>query len=237
MASTSENTFGAKLRRAQDLLTYIPGFAAYAPPRPQESLANLTTLVNAIITNNATESSQQENYKVAVDNRQAAFSKKTGSVDKLLSPIKGAVEAQFGKKSTETTTINAIIKKIRSTKITKEPIDPTKTEQQKTISQSERSYGSITQFFNDIINTLTQFTAFNPSNNTIKIATLQATATQLTTLNNQVAQKVQQLKVTRATRLSQYADLKDRVQRIKSYVKAQYGNNSTEYNLIKGLSI
>jgi hypothetical protein len=237
MASTSETSFGAKLGKAQDLVTYITGFTGYAPPRAQESVASMTTLINSIVAINATESSQQENYKVAVNNRQAAFSKKTGSVDKLLSPIKGAVDAQYGKKSIEATTINAIIKKMRATKLIKVPADPTKPEQAAAISQSERSYGSITQSFNDIINTLSQFTDYAPTNNTIKVATLQTLATQLTTLNNAVIQKIQPLETTRATRLTQYTDLKDRVQRIKSYVKAQYGNSSTEYNMIKGISI
>lgn len=237
MASTSENTFGAKLRRAQDLLTFITGFTGYAPPRTQETVAGITTLINAIVSTNATETSQQENYKAAVDARQAAFSKTTGSIEKLLSPIKGAVEAQYGKKSTEAAAINAIIKKMRATKLTKAPADPTKPEQEKTISQSERSYGSMTQFFNDIVSNLTQFTAFNPSGNAIKIAALQTTAARLTTLNNAVAQKTQLLKTTRAARQSQYSDLKDRAQRIKAYVKSQYGNTSTEYSLIKRLSI
>lgn len=237
MTPTTENTFGAKLRRAQDLLTYISGFAGYAPPRSQESVAGFTTLINSIIATNATGSSQLENYKAAVDARQAAFSKKTGSVEKLLSPIKGAIEAQYGKKSTEAVTVNTIIKKMRATKLTKAPVDPAKPEQAKTISQSERSYGSMTQFFNDIVNSLTQFTAFNPSSNALKIATLQTIATQLTALNNTVAQKIQLLKTTRTSRQTQYIDLKDRVQRIKSYVKAQYGNTSTEFNLIKGISI
>ncbi len=237
MASTSETSFGAKLRNAQDLVTYITGFTGYVPPRTQETAASMTTLINSIIATNATESSQQENYKIAVDARQSAFSKKTGSVDKLLSPIKGAVDAQYGKKSTEAEALNAIIKKMRATKLTKAPADPTKPEQASTISQSERSYGSITQSFNDIINTLSQFTGYNPTNNTIKVATLQTVATQLTTLNTTVIQKIQPLKTTRASRQAQYTDLKDRVQRIKSYVKAQYGNTSAEYNMIKGLSI
>ena len=237
MASTSETTFGAKLRNAQDLVTYITGFTGYAPPRTQETVASMTTLINSLVETNATEASQQENYKVAVANRQAAFSKKTGSVDKLLSPIKGAIDAQYGKKSTQATTINAIIKKMRATKLINVPADPTKPDQATTISQSERSYGSITQSFNDIINTISQFEGYEPTNNAIKVVTLQTTATQLTTLNNAVIQKIQPLKTTRANRQAQYTDLKDRVQRIKSYVKSQYGNSSTEYNMIKGISI
>lgn len=237
MVSTSENTFGARLRRAQDLVTFISGFSTYAPPRPQESIAGMTTLINTIISGNASESSLQQNYKAAVDARVAAFTAAPGSVEKLLSPIRGAVVAQYGKISTEADAIRAIVKKIRATKLTKAPADPTKPSQEKTISQSERSYGSITQFFNDIINTLTQFNAYNPSSPSLKIVSLQAIATQLTTLNNTVAQKTQQLKAIRLTRQNQYAELSDRAQRIKAYVKAQYGNTSAEYNLVKGLSI
>lgn len=237
MPSTSENSFGARLRRAQDLLTFISGFTGYTPPRTQESVASFTTLVNSIVTTNASETSLQQNYKAAVDVRQAAFIKTPASVDKLLAPIRGAVEAQFGKKSTEAGAIGAIIKTMRATKLIQLPPDPSTPTVQNSISQSERSYGSMTQYFNDIINTLTQFTAYNPTNVAIKIVTLQTTALQLTTLNNSVATKIQVLTTARVSRQSLYTDLKDRAQRIKSYVKAQYGTSSNEYNLIKGIKI
>lgn len=237
MTSTTENTFGAKLRRAQDLLTFISGFTNYAPPRSEESIDRMGNLINSIITTNSTESSYHANYKVSVDKRQSAFSKSEGSVEKLISPIKGAIDAQYGKKSTEAEVVNSIIKKMRATKLTKSPADPTKEKQEATVSQSERSYGSMTQFFNDIVSKLSQFQGYNPSNNILKIDSLKSIATHLTTLNNEVAKNTQLLKTIRTTRQEQYADLKDRVQRIKSYVKAQYGVQSTEYNLIKGLSV
>ena len=237
MASTSETSFGAKLRNSQDLITYVSGFTNYNPPREQETVPAMSEFINSLVATNASESSLRENYKQAVDSRMAAFSQSTGSVEKLLSPIKGAIESQYGKKSTEAATINATIKKMRATKLTKSPADPTKATQEKTISQSERSYGSMTQFFNDIVNTLTQFPDYHPSSDPLKIASLQETATQLTTLNNNVAQKTQQLNSTRASRLGLYTELNDRAQRIKSYVKSQYGTLSPEYKLIKGLSI
>jgi hypothetical protein len=237
MASTAENTFGARLRRAQDLLNYIQGFTGYAPPRAQESLASFTTLINSIVTTNGSESSVQQQFKSAVDLRQAAFKGGSTSVEKLIAPIKGAVESQYGKNSTESEAVTSIINNMRSTQLVKPPIDPNAPAQTKTISQSERSYGSMTQMFNNIISTIGQFTGYNPTNAAIKIAGLQATATQLTTLNNTIAQKIQALQIARASRQTQYADLKDRVQRIKSYVKAQYGINSNEYKLIKGIQI
>jgi hypothetical protein len=237
MASTNENTFGARLRRAQDILNYIQGFAGYNPPRPQESVAGFTTLVNSIVSSNGSESGIQQQFKSAVDLRQAAFKGTNTSVEKLLAPIKGAVESQFGKKSTESEAVTAIIKVMRSTKLVKTPVDPNAPAQKKVVSQSERSYGSMTQMFNDIISTVGQFTGYNPTNAAIKIAGLQATSAQLTTLNNTIAQRIQSLKTVRAGRLGLYTDLKDRVQRIKSYVKAQYGINSNEYKLIKGIKI
>jgi hypothetical protein len=237
MSSHSESSFGAKLRKAQDIQTFVAGFTGYNPPRAQESASGFLTFLNSIVTTNGTESSQEENYHVAVSLRHDAFVVKPSSVQKLLVQVKGAVESQFGKKSVEAATVNAIIKKMRNSKLIKLPADPTHPDQAKKLSQSEHSYGSWAQYFNDIINTLSQFTGYNPTNLTIRVTALQSTATQLTTLSNTVIQKIQALKTTRVSRSSMYDDLRDRVQRIKAYVKAQYGNTSTEYNSIKGIRI
>ncbi len=237
MPSKSEISFGARLRKAQDLLQYINNFPNYAPPRPEESVIGFDTLLTQIVSINTAETQYQQDYSQTVTLRQNAFLKQPGSIDKLLSPIKGAVEAQYGKNSREAELINAIIKNMRASKLIKPPIDPTASTAPTTISQSERSYGSLTQFFKDIINTLTQFNNYNTSNTQLTIAGLQATATQLDTLNNTVAQQYQALKVARDKRRDTYTELKDRVQRIKAYVKSQYGNNSTEYRTIKNIKV
>jgi hypothetical protein len=237
MPSQSESSFGARLRKGQDILQFITNFPGYAPPRPEESITGFDTFLVQISDNNTTETQAQQDYSQNVTLRQKAFLKEDGSVDKLLSPIKGAVEAQYGKNSKEAELISAIIKNMRNTKLIKPPIDPTATTAPTAISQSERSYGSLTQYFKDIINTLTQFNSYNPSNPQLTITGLKATATQLDTLNNTVAQKYQALKVARDKRRDIYTELKDRIQRIKSYVKAQYGNNSTEYRTIKSINI
>lgn len=237
MPSQSESSYGARLRKGQDILQFITNFPGYAPPRPEESITGFDTFLVQISDNNTTETQAQQDYSQNVTLRQKAFLKEDGSVDKLLSPIKGAVEAQYGKSSREAELISAIIKNMRNTKLIKPPIDPTATTAPTAISQSERSYGSLTQYFKDIINTLTQFNSYNPSNPQLTITGLKATATQLDTLNNTVAQKYQALKVARDKRRDIYTELKDRIQRIKSYVKAQYGNNSTEYRTIKSINI
>ncbi len=241
MASTTESSFGAKLRRAQDLLTFIQGFTGYAPPRAQESIIGFGTLVTTTIASNTSEATTQQQYKAVVDARQAAFKSNPVSITKLLPQIKGAIESQYGKKSTEAVSANAIIKTMRASKLIVTPAtpstDPNNPTTAQVLSQSEKSYGSQTQYFNDLINTISQFTAYAPSNNNIKLAQLQTFSTSVTTLNNAVAQKLQPLKTARATRSASYIDLKDRVQRIKQYVKSQYGLKSNEYNLIKGIKI
>ncbi len=237
MSSTSESSFGARLLRAKNLASYITNFTGYNPPRPEESIVGFTALLTAIESVNAKETNQQQDYTVAVHNRQNAFRKKTGSIDKLLSPIKGAVDAQFGKSSTESQAVTSIIKSMRATALIKSPTDPGDTNTAKTFSQSERSYGSITQYFKDITNTLSQMPAYIPSNAALQVANLQLLAAQLDSYNSEVAKNIQPLRESRAKRVLQYTDLQDRVQRIKSYVKAEYGNNSIEYNQIKGLKI
>jgi len=235
MASKSENSFGARLRKSQDLLQYVTNFLNYAPPRPEESVTGFTSFLNDIEDSNTIEMQAQQDYSQTVTLRQKAFTKEGTSVDKLLSPIKGAVEALYGKNSREAELLNAQIRTIRKSKLIKPPIDPTATTAAHTISQSERSYGSMTQHFKDIINTLTQFNGYICSNPLLTIVGLKATAQQLDTLNNTVAQQYQALKIARSKRQSAYTELSERMQRIKAYIKSQYGNSSIEYKTVKSL--
>lgn len=235
--ATSDTSFGKKLRNGQDLLTFVQGFAGYVPPRAQESVAALQALLSSVITANATEAITRQQYRAAVDARANAFRTGNNSIAKLTTLIRAAVEAQYGKKSGETSSIHTLIRSLRAVKPTAAPVNPDQPDAVQTISRSQLSYGSQTQHFNDLINTLNQLNGYNPSNTAIKIATLQTFVTQLSTLNNTVTQKFAALQMARATRTALYADLKDRTQRAKSYVKAQYGTVSNEYKLIKGLSV
>lgn len=238
MSSTTETSFGARLRKAQDLATFIAGFTGYAPPRSEENPANFKAFLTTIVATNSLAATSHQQYKTAIDNRHNAIKVNPLSISKLLPQIKGIVESQYGKKSTEANSINTIIKTMRAYKVIKTSTSSTDVispNAEKSFSQSQQSYGSQTQYFNDLINTLSQFSNYNPSNNSLKLANLNAFAASVTTLNNTVAQKLQPLKHARAMRISQFADLRDRTQRIKQYVKAQYGINSNEYRLIKGL--
>jgi len=235
MSTNSDQSFGARLRRAQDIVSFFPGFPNYNPPRPEENVENFTALVTSLSEANFTVSNLKETYRVAVDNRRAAYRKNPDSMQKILVPVRAAVEARFGKKSVEVRSIASFIAKMRAVKLSKDPIDPTKPDADKAHSTAQLSYGSMIQIFNDVIAALVSFNGYDPSNEKIKIAALKEKSEQLNKMNNDLAVLVQQVKEKAGDRFLLFEDLKVRTDRIKSYVKSEYGQHSNEYKLIKGL--
>jgi hypothetical protein len=231
----SEMSFGARLLRAQNLHSYITNFVGFTPPRTQESATAFGDLLAIVSDANIAMSNAKQNYNTATTQRFDAFRNNANSVFKLLPIIRGAVEAQYGKSSLEFKQIDGAIKIIRNNKIVR--IAATETTEASTISLSEQSYGSSTQYFTNLVNNLTQLTGYNPSNATIKIPALQALLTHINSLNMQVATSYQAMSSSRNARNIAYTDLKDRASRIKAYTKGNYGTTSPEYKLVKGLSI
>ena len=70
---------------------------------------------------------------------------------------------------------------------------------------------------------------YQPTRTELKIDSLKEFITTINTLNNQVASTYGQLKISRDNRRQLYQQLTDRANRIKAYVKANYGLNPTEY--------
>src|SRR4051812_24650815 len=121
MASSSERSFGARLGKVQDIVQYSKGWEGYAPPRNNESAEGMETFIAEVIEANRLQTANQQNYNTAIVKRQKHFYKEITSIDKMLSPIRGAVEANFGKKSTQAKQVGAIIKLMRKTKAVKLP--------------------------------------------------------------------------------------------------------------------
>jgi len=234
MATERENSLGAKLKRAQDLIAYLNGFSNYNPPRIEDSLAELTNLTESIVSANASADSQLETYRLLVNDRQVIFNDADGSIQKLLTLIRGAVEAQFGKEAKQTVIIGGLIRNMRNPKISKSPLDPLDSTG---ISKSQKSFGSTVQQFSHVISALQNFNGYNPSNTDLTIAALQQKLQEARDSNHVVAASVQQLQANRAERTALYEDLKQRTQRVKSYIKSEYGIRSPEFKLVRGLSI
>ncbi|HRQ31011.1 MAG TPA: hypothetical protein PLU49_13090, partial [Saprospiraceae bacterium] len=225
----------ARLARAEDLVTYISGFENYGPPRPEETIESMKALIRTLFDVNANVAARQKDYSTAVDVRFNAFWKVDNSVQKLIVQIRAAVEAQFGKKSTEAAIVNRIIKRMREIRIRKAPANLETPAGQTAASRSDRKFGTLTHFFNDIVTTIENTAGYDSTNERVKKQTLKDTAANLSLLNAEVAKKEQELKSASDHRLLQYAELKLRADRIKAYVKGFYGMKSQEYELIKGM--
>jgi uncharacterized protein YoxC len=235
MSTSKENSFRAKMSRANDLLTYISGFENYSPTRPEEKIEGMKTFVTQLEEINASVSSIKDNYIALVEDRRDAFDNNDDALKQLIIQIKAAVESQYGKKSSESTSINRLIAVIRSTKVKKSNPDPTTEAGEKAARKAEKSYGSMTQVLKDIIAALSNYPDYETSNERVKIPTLKETAVRLSDLNARVAKQIQDIQSVTVKRRELYEDLRGRSQRIKSYVKGQYGVKSKEYILIKGM--
>ena len=237
MASQSEKSFGARLRRFQDAIQYAQNWEGYNPPRPQESIAALTLLVEKVITENSSEITSFVGYTEAVSVRKDLFSIRPGSIEKMLTNIRGAVVAQYGKRTTQEKAVATIITNMRKTGIVKPPADPANPEVARVVSQSEQSYGSKTQYFADLVSTLSTMGDFTTSNPDLTLSALKAKVQQLHDANNAVADRLQLLRNMRAVRTANYDDLADRITRMKAYTKSQYGIKSAEYKALMSLGI
>ena len=241
MASNSELTFGAKIANAAKISANLKTFVGYVAPTANTSIANYDTLIAATTTENTGIATKKAAYSAAVEVRQKLFFKDKDSVMKVLSPVTSAVRAKLGKAAKPVIEITALVVKIRGEKKAKgkdpKPEDASK-EEKDPVSQSERSYGSMTQNFSDIVTTLTTLGAdYAPVNTAHKLPALTTKLASIKTANDGATTTFGALKTGLDNRSVQYADLTERTQRIKEAVKSQYGTGSTEYKLIKGLKV
>ena len=235
MRSTSETGYGARVGNAEKLVAALQNFNNYQAIKPEYSINSYTGLINTTKAQNTTVAGKKQSYSLAVDNRIQIFEKRELAIDKVLSAINGTVKVSFGRTSKEATDVAAIIAKIRGANIRK---SKSTNPDDQTVSQSFQSFNSKAQFFSDLIVYLTNFGQnYQPANAALKIAGLNEIYTDAIAANSNVMDTFTQFAQSNTTRIDGYFQLSQTAIRIKDSVKAQYGYNSTEYSLIKGLRI
>lgn len=234
MASTSEKTFGSRLANAQKLALYLADFTSYVPATPAASLVSYQTLIQATQALNTACATHQAAFTTAANTRLQLFKSSPLSMLKRLAPINAYIKALYGKDSIEAAMIATILTKLRgesSAKFTKDA-------QGEWVSQSQRSFGSMTQNFSTLIDTLTSFGAtYAPANPLITIDALTDLLQDLTDANDNVTTTYGALKQEINNRLHSYQDLSTISVRIKDTIQSIYGTTSSEYKLIRGLKI
>jgi hypothetical protein len=251
MSNFSEKSFGARLMRAQNVLTHIQNLSQYNPPEADQGKAAFASFLDDIGEANTTESELEQQYKAKTEARRLAFKENTLSIIKILPQIRGAVEAKFSKKSQEYKMVSSIIAKIRDVKVGNEAVAENQGQENEgeeggsgeednsldSISKSQQSYGSLLGYFNELVAALSKMNGYAPANAALQVAQLQAFAESLDVLNQNVMQKAYELHEQRKERLGLYRDLSGRVQKIKAYVKSEYGATSDQYEQIRAIEV
>jgi hypothetical protein len=234
MANISETSFGKRLDNAQALATNLQEFGNYSELNAELSIANLNSKVQELLSTNTEVATKIQTYSMTIDAKQKIFLKAPNSISKIVTPVIANVRSIFGKNATETQNITNYITKIRGIKVARSST----TENSQTVSQSERSYGTLLQTFSDLITTLATFGAnYSPANAECSVTELTQKRDLATQINTKSIQDFGALKIARESRTAKYEQLSQLCQRFKETVKAQYGTQSVEYKLVKGLKI
>ncbi|WNM18308.1 hypothetical protein [Flavobacterium capsici] len=233
MSSTSERTFGSRLQNAKTLKTYIVGFDNYQPESGENSPEDLQETITIIETLNPQVETSVYNYRQEVAERRIIFSIAPTSIKKIATPINAYYRGKFGKNSSQYLAISALVAKIRGTKL----VRTSKTDQE-THSTAQLSYGSILQNFKNIITDIEALGAdYTPANNDIKLEKLIDIKSLAETRNEKVSQAFAIMSPKQDQRQDVYDILSSKSLHIKDLVQSQYGFDSSEYNLVKGLNI
>ncbi len=232
-----ESTFGGRLGRSQTMFEYLSGFNGYQAPRPEDSLESLNSFIGVLLLKNTTVAQTSQALRNAVYNRQQLFWNTGSGMEKIVQNVLLMTKAFYGNSSLEVKSVQTIVKKMRGVK---KPSTVTTAEGetlQKTVSQSHRSYNSLTNYFNELIVTLQSFEGYAPTIDEVSIDGLTARFQLLNESNTLVNTNKISNSLAIEERLVAFEDLHIRFLRIRSYTRARYGLSSKEFGLISKLKL
>lgn len=236
MASTSETGHAKNVANFQDIIAFVTGYGAiYNPNKNALKLPQLITLKTASETSLADVITKNTAYNNKVNERVTAFStlkslstrlvnalESTDATAQLIKDAKGFNRKMQGQKATTTST----------------PTDPN-TPAPNTISTSQQSYDQQIQHLAGLISVLQSEPTYAPNETDLKIVSLIAKQTDLTSKNNAVATaytNVSNSRIARNTKLySTDTGLVDIALDVKKYIKSIYGATSPEFAQVKGI--
>lgn len=233
MVSKSERSFGSRIEKAKKLKTFLESFTNYQPTTGEFSIDGLSQAISYADSLNPEVATLLINYRQLVATRREIYFKTSNSIKKLITPINAYNRGTFGKDSAIYLSTNTLVSKIRG-----EKIKDSKTVDSKNNSVSQQSYGSLLLNFQNLINDLESLgSQYDPTNSAIRINNLLTIKNQAETANDNVTIAFAALTPKQDQRLVAFQLLSSKAQRIKDLVQSQYGIESSEYKLVKGLKI
>ena len=240
MSTTSERTYGSRLKNALTIANAIADLPDYSTDVAELQPLNFAAFLAIVVEDNKKRTQAETAYSTAVAARQKLVHKGELSILKMLTPLKAGVKARYGSKSNEFTKITAAVKTMQTNKpveYTKQDIeDPTQTITVK-VSQSQLSYGSITESFTNLVQNLEDLPNYDSPRDELKLAYLQAQVAALNTLNSNVDTAFMQYKILQATRVTNYNIISDRANSIKAHLLSLYGKKSPIYTTVATLVV
>jgi hypothetical protein len=229
MASTSERTFGQRYTKGRDLVEYLKLVTTYAPTDPAIQPANLTTLLDDINTANSEVGSAISLLQTERDERLVMFKNNTTGLITRCAQIRDYIASYQtqGKKALDFKKVQKIVMLMRGIRLSKKPAagDSGK----KSVSTSERSYGSILQAGKDVLEVIKTSAGYAPSNTAITVANFTTLLSTVDAKNSSVAEKQETYDNKIEARGDLYKDLAARVTKVKAALASQYGKQSNEY--------
>ncbi|MFZ1517227.1 MAG: hypothetical protein WAU11_00540 [Ignavibacteriaceae bacterium] len=229
MASTSERTFGQRYTKGRDLVEYLKLVTGYAPTESALLPANLTTLLDSINTANSEVASTVSIMQTARDERLTMFKNNTTGLITRCAQVRDYIASFLpqGKKSADYKKVQKIVMLMRGIRLSKKP--PVTEGGKKSVSTSERSYGSMLQAGKDVLEIIKTTSGYAPSNTAITIANFTTLVATLDAKNSEVANKQEVYDNKIEDRGNLYTELADRVTKVKAALASQYGKQSNEY--------
>lgn len=227
-----ERTFGDRLARGYQLYEAINNMSGYAPADDDIKPNNFLSFLDSVDAKNNQVASLKDIYSLDVKSRQNIFFNERG-IKKRASYVYAYCKSRSDIKK-ETAIIQRIYRKIQNYKKPQKNTLPTNDNKRIT---GEQSYGDFIKLLGDLIESLRQITDYNPPNELITIDSLELYRTDMITINKKVGDTIYDYGIAIKERFEMYEQLKDKMLRIKSSVKAQYGINSNEYQTIKGIKV
>ena len=229
MASTSERTFGQRYTKGRELVEYLKLVTDYAPTETAIQPANLTTLLDSINTANSEVASAKSNLQTERDERLIMFKNSTTGLITRCAQIRDYIASSQtkGKKAFDFKKVQKIVMLMRGIRLSKKP--PAGDEGKKSVSTSERSYGSMLQAGKDVLEVIKTIAGYAPSNTDITVANFTTTLAAIDAENSSVAAMQETYDNKVEARASLYDDLSGRITKVKAALASQFGKQSNEY--------
>ena len=236
MASTSETGNAKNVANFQDLISFVTGYGVtYNPSKNALKLPQLTALATASQASLADVVTKNTTYNNKVNERVNGFENLKPLSTRLINALQ--ITDATSEKVANAKALNKKLQGSRAKAIAA-PTDPN-TPAPITISTSQQSYDQQIQHFAGIISVLQSEPSYAPNEIDLKIVTLTAKQTDLTTKNNAVATayaNVSNSRIARDTTIyGTDTGLFDIATEVKKYIKSVYGATSPQFAQVKGI--